>query len=216
MSKYKLVLESGINFFTASSAFQKCIRRGMEHEALWFGTEFYLSGYAEYAWFRMRVMVSEDIGLAEPNLPAQFNALYENYCEFKKKKNNNGPERLPFVHAIMLLARCDKSRMVDNLLCEYMFLRDTVEVPNLDSPEMDFVWDMHTHKGKKLGRGNDHFYEEAAQITNIPEHLQEEEFHIRDRVWEKYQEDDKKQAQAQLERKETQSRLWNDENLVDE
>ena len=75
MAKYEMRLNSGMNFYHVASAYQKCVRRGMEHEALWFGTELYMSGYEEYAWFRLRVMVSEDIGLANPTLPAQVDAL---------------------------------------------------------------------------------------------------------------------------------------------
>lgn len=183
---YQLKTQSGINFFTCSSAFQKFIRRGMEHETLWFGTELYISGYEEYVWFRMRVMACEDVGLANHKLTVQIQSLYQVYTDFKKKKNKHGPERLPFVNALLLLVRSEKSRIVDNLLCEYIFLRETVAVPNLDKPEYDFVWDMHTLKGKKMGRGNDHFYEEAGKIINEPDWLVEEEYKIRDRVWGKY------------------------------
>ncbi|MDQ0592179.1 replication-associated recombination protein RarA [Chryseobacterium ginsenosidimutans] len=187
---YQLKTQSGINFFTCSSAFQKFVRRGMEHEALWFGTELYISGYEEYVWFRMRVMVCEDVGLANPQLTARIQSLYQVYLDFKKKKNKHGPERLPFVNALLLLVRSEKSRIVDNILCEYIFLRETIEVPNLDKPEYDFVWDMHTLKGKKMGRGNDHFYEEAGKITNEPDWLLDEEYEIRDRVWKKYSKND--------------------------
>ena len=182
MSNFKLQLESGLNFFHVSSAFQKCVRRGMQHEALWFGTELFISGFEEYAWFRMLVMASEDVGIAEPQTAVQINSLYETYKIFKKKKNKHGPERLPFVNAILTLIRSNKSRMVDNLLCEYMFLRDSVEQPELP----DFVFDMHTREGKKMGRGNEFFYEESALINNVPEWIFKEEFEVRDRVKAKY------------------------------
>ena len=35
------------------SALQKCIRRGQLDDALYFATQMYLAGYAEYAWKRM-------------------------------------------------------------------------------------------------------------------------------------------------------------------
>ncbi len=92
------------------------------------------------------------------------------------------PERLPFVNALLLLVRSQKSRIVDNLLCEYMFLRDTIKQPQLE----DFVFDMHTREGKMLGRGNEHFYEESALIYNEAPELLQEEYKIRDRVKEKY------------------------------
>ena len=195
---YKLTLQSGLDFFTVSSAFQKTIRRGMEHEALWFGTELYLSGYEEYAWFRLRVIVSEDIGIANPSLPAQVQSLYQTYLDFKKKKNKHGPEKLPFFHALLLVIRSPKSRLIDNLLAEYMFIRETVPKPVLNSPELDFVADMHTAKGKKLGRGLDHFYSEGGKIENCPDWLIKEEFIVRDRVWFKYQQEELKTVKSSL------------------
>lgn len=182
MSDYKLVLKSGLNFYHVASAFQKCIRRGMEHEALYFGSEFFISGYANYAWNRMLVIACEDVGIADPMVAVQINALHEVYLKMKTKANDHMPERLPFTQAIMVLARCQKSRLVDNKICDYFFLRETIPVPVFP----DFVFDMHTSEGKRKGRGNDHFYEEAAQIENCPEWLQKEEYEYRDLVWEKY------------------------------
>jgi len=184
---YPLFTKGGYSFYHATSAFQKFIRRGMEHEALYFGTELYLSNYEEYVWFRIRVMVSEDIGLAMPYLPAQIDALYNTYTEFKKKKNKHCPEKLPFCHAIMLLARSQKSRLVDNKLCYYFDLRDTQEKLTLP----DFVFDMHTIEGRMKKRGNDHFYEESAKITNENTSICPDEYEFRDFVWNLYQRRDK-------------------------
>lgn len=131
--------------------------------------------------------MSEDIGLAMPYLPAQIDALYNTYTEFKKKKNKHGPEKLPFCHAIMLLARSQKSRLVDNKLCYYFDLRDTQE--KLVLP--DFVFDMHTIEGRMKKRGNDHFYEESAKITNENTSICPDEYQFRDFVWNLYQKRDK-------------------------
>ncbi len=215
MAQYEMELQSGLNFYVVSSAFQKTIRRGMEHEALWFGTELYLSGYEEYAWFRLRVIVSEDIGIANPSLPAQIQSLYQTYLDFKKKKNKHGPEKLPFFHALLLVIRSPKSRLIDNLLAEYMFIRETVEVPDLNAPELDFVSDMHTFAGKKLGRGLDHFYEEGGKIEDCPDWLIKEEFDVRDRVWHKYKIEEEKEKLKSSKRSEARTgELFN--NLEDE
>lgn len=187
---YRLTTKSGIDFFTISSAFQKCVRRGLEKEVLWLGSELYISGFAEYCWYRMRVIVSEDVGLANPQLASQVQALYQTFQDFKKKKNKNEPEKLCFVHALLLIIRSPKSRLVDNLLCEYFFLRDTVEEP--DFSNMDFIFDCHTQVGKKLNRGNDFFYEISGHIENIPDFILKEEFEIRDRVWNKYKQEEHK------------------------
>lgn len=186
MSSYQMFTQSGINFYHAASAFQKFIRRGMENEALWYGTELYMSGYEEYVWFRLRVIVSEDIGLANPTLPAQVHALYQTYQDFKKKKNKHAPEKLQFIHALLLVIRSPKSRLVDNKLCLYMDVRKYAPQP----PLPDFVFDMHTTEGRKKGRGNKHFFEESAAIVNANLDLVPDEFEFRDYVAGLYEQQD--------------------------
>ncbi len=195
--QYKLDLNSGLNFFHVSSAFQKCVRRGLEHEALWFATELYLSNYEEYIWYRIKVIVSEDIGLANPALPAQIQALYQTYVDFKKKKNDHKPENLPFIHAVLLLVRSKKSRLVDNKLCYYMFLRHKMEQP----PLPDFVFDQHTTEGRRMGRGNEFFYEESAKLANAGTDLVPDEYDFRDFMRALYIEEDVAEAQAKVDSK---------------
>lgn len=190
MAKYEMRLNSGMNFYHVASAYQKCVRRGMEHEALWFGTELYMSGYEEYAWFRLRVMVSEDIGLANPTLPAQVDALYRTYLDFKKKKNKHQPEKLQYVHALLLAVRSAKSRLVDNKLGHYFDLRYTMDTPELP----DFVFDMHTIEGRKMKRGNQHFFDESAHIENAGLDLVPDEFEVRDQMMRLWNLDDYRKA----------------------
>lgn len=161
----------GFDFYEVASAFQKTIRRRMEKEALFYGTELLLSGEDEFAWFRIKVIVSEDIGIANLTLPAQIDALYNSYKEMKALNSRHAPERLPFVHAIMLLTRSPKSRLVDNILSQYFSFREQIEMPEMP----DFVYDRHTQKGREMGRGFEHFFDESAQIVNLPIELAEEE-----------------------------------------
>ena len=179
MSDYKLQTIGGHSFYTVASAIQKYVRRGDEHLALYWFTELFMSGFDGYAWKRIKVMVSEDVGLANPQLPAQIHALHQTYLDMKKEKNKHAPEKLPFVHAVLLLTRSAKSRIVDNLLCQYFDLRNNLPVPEFD----DFVYCLHTIEGKRKGRGNKHFYEEAAFINND---TMLEEYDVRDVVAEQY------------------------------
>ena len=48
-----------------ASAMQKEIRRGHEREALFWATELDLAGYGDYVWKRLRIIASEDVGLAD-------------------------------------------------------------------------------------------------------------------------------------------------------
>ena len=111
-----------------TSAMQKCIRRGLEEEALFWATELDLAGYVAYVWKRLRIIASEDIGLADPNLWVQVRVLYENWIEQRKRKKDRSPsERLFLVQAVLLCVRAKKSR--------------------------DFALDMHTSRGRRMDRG---------------------------------------------------------------
>ena len=59
------------------SLLQKAIRRGEEDEALWAASELDLSGFGVWAFSRMRVCASEDVGLAERGIVVEVNALHD-------------------------------------------------------------------------------------------------------------------------------------------
>ena len=128
---------------------------------LFWATELDLSGYGEYTWKRLKIVTSEDIGLAEPNLPATIHALYQCWLEQRKKADErHGPERLFLIHAVILLARAKKSRLVDHaLIAHYEAGRPKREIP-------DYALDKHTARGRKLRRGHEHFWQEGAKLAN--------------------------------------------------
>jgi replication-associated recombination protein RarA len=161
MSDSRPVTKGGYDLFEVASAFQKSIRRGIEDAALFWATELDISGYGKYAWKRMRIMASEDIGIAETTLPAQIRALYENWKEQNEMKDvKHRPERLFFVHAVLLLARAKKSRIVDNaLIAFYGSNRPKPAIP-------DYAYDKHTVVGRKKGRGWEHFFTEGVKLEN--------------------------------------------------
>lgn len=150
------------DFFECSSAFQKSIRRGDEKTALYFMTELYLSGYDEYLWKRIKIITSEDVGLASPSMPSIIHSLYQMYNEQKvKSKGAKRPERLFLVQAVVSLCRCPKSRLIDWYVIK--LFREHNDI-NLEVP--DYAFDMHSVRGKILKRGLDHFYEEGSQLNN--------------------------------------------------
>ncbi len=164
--------KNGFDLFEASSAFQKAIRRGEEDLALYFMVEMWESGFGEYLWKRMKIIVSEDIGLAEPNMPANIHALYLMYNEQVAKKPVPGknPERLFLTHAVLMLLRAKKSRLVDwTLVAKFRGHQDEkMTIP-------DWVFDKHTKKGRKMGRGWQHFFEEGTILENHePQELEDE------------------------------------------
>lgn len=161
MTFSELTSAGGYKLGEVASAMQKCLRRGLEADALFWATELDLSGYGEYVWKRLKIVASEDVGLAEPPLPATIQALYQSWLQQRKKQDDrHGPERLFLVHAVLLLARAEKSRLVDHaLIAMYEAARPRREIP-------DFALDKHTARGKALRRGHEHFWTEGARLSN--------------------------------------------------
>jgi replication-associated recombination protein RarA len=161
--RFNVTTRCGHPLGEVASAFQKSIRRGLEDEALHWGVELDSSNYGEYAWKRLRIMASEDVGLAEPMLAATVYALYQNWIDQRRKKDTkHGPERLFLVHAILLLVRARKSRIVDHALITYYGNHERREIP-------DYALDKHTGAGRRLGRGVEHFFDEGIRLANRAE-----------------------------------------------
>jgi replication-associated recombination protein RarA len=162
---------NGYDMGEVASALQKDIRRGNEENVLFWVAEFDRSNLHEYCWKRLRIICSEDIGLAWPEGPAVIKALYDNYSQAKKgEKANPASEwgsRLYIIHAALLLTRARKSRMVDTALMwiyEKVDAGDTIPIP-------DYALDQHTSKGKRMGRGQDYFFADGAKLANEAEEL---------------------------------------------
>lgn len=155
---------NGYSFDEATSAMQKAIRRGDERVALFFSAELDRSGFGEYVWKRLRIICSEDIGLAEPMMPAVIRALYESWRDQFKKRETRPAERMFLIHAVLLLVRARKSRIVDHAKMVAYLSDELIEVP-------EYALDKHTLRGKRAGRGWDHFFAEAIRLEGEPEDL---------------------------------------------
>lgn len=143
------------------SAFIKSIRRGLVDDAIYWGVLLCKLGKTDIVWRRMFIHLSEDVGVADRNLPASIAALYVNWNFLKEgtlaSYETPGTERLPYVHAIMLLATAYKSRAVDNAIAVHFNTDEDREVP-------DYAYDLHSPLGKRMGRDVAHFFEEAGKI----------------------------------------------------
>lgn len=164
---------SGYTAGLVSSALQKCIRRGIWEDAAWWALELYHSGYGKYAFKRMKIMCSEDIGPANATLPATLHALEQMYLEQEKKKDTrHRPERLFLVHAAILLAQSPKSRLIDWKLVELQEKRKA----GWKGPDViDAAYDIHTHEGRQMGRKLVDFYEEGSILHPHDEQPREAE-----------------------------------------
>ena len=155
------------------SALQKCIRRGMTDDALYWAAELEESGFGAWMWKRIRIITSEDVGPAWPEGPAVIEALHKTYLELKKRGDDKQrPWRLQIVHAVVLLCRAPKSRIVDWALIHHW----GGLAPDRDIP--DVALDKHTARGKHLRRGWDHFFEEGTLLE--PHEPDEEEIKYRE------------------------------------
>lgn len=172
MSQHKIITKKGYDGADVISALQKCIRRGIELEALFWAIELYDSGYGEWCFKRLRIMSSEDVGMAEPNISSEIWALYEMYREQAKKKDDkNEPQRLFLTHAVIKLCRAKKSRMIDWALIygwlSHPFKRLTVP---------DFALDKHTERGRRMGRGFGHFFEIGTLLIPHEKQVNEDDY----------------------------------------
>mgnify|MGYP003644401624 CR=1 FL=1 len=154
---YQILTRKNYDFFECSSALQKSVRRGYERDALFFAIELYASGYSKYVWKRIFIMVSEDIGMANPDLPQRIQALYQNWQIISEK--NVGDGTLPIIHSILELCRSKKSRHLDQAKVWALFTDYRPDVP-------DYALDTHTRRGKKMGRTLKFFKEEGSKIND--------------------------------------------------
>jgi replication-associated recombination protein RarA len=160
--RFEMRTSKGYEFFECASALQKAIRRGDEDVAMYFAVELFNSNYGEYVWKRLKIMTSEDVGLAEPRMPVIIQSLYQMYVDQAKKKDDkHAPERLFLTQAVIMLCRAKKSRLIDWTLLAYWN-----EHPSRKVAIPDYAYDKHNAKGRSMGRGLDHFYTEGSWLEN--------------------------------------------------
>ena len=97
----------GYAFDECASALQKAIRRGQEEDAVYWALELAESGYDKYAWRRVFVILSEDVGLAWPEGPATIWALHQMALHLQAAARGRPAGRCSS-HAVMLLCRARK------------------------------------------------------------------------------------------------------------
>lgn len=165
---YEMTTKNGHPFGESASALQKCIRRGLEEEAMYWALEFALAGFHAYLWKRLVVIVTEDIGGANPNLvqtivglSAHIHVLLKD-GGVKKRAKGDKYDLCILGYVILDMARSPKSRESDDFVNHVLRSRRVdgpIEVP-------DFALDKHTDRGRKMGRGVEHFWKEGAKLNN--------------------------------------------------
>jgi replication-associated recombination protein RarA len=156
-----------MNAMACVSATQKSIRRGLEREAMEFAVELMHTSRAFHAMVcnRLEVICHEDLDtMAAPwVVPFVSTALAQSQERYAAKKI--GEARLMIGNAIRMMARAPKSRAGCHFAAA-IGLRSMLEdfAPTIP----DYALDMHTMKGKAMGRGLDHFRKEGAKLVPEP------------------------------------------------
>lgn len=103
---------SGVSADLILAAFQKCIRRAMEHEALMVACDGFLSGrdFEEYFFKRMVIMSIEDIGMGDPNC----HRLMAAYRDSRTYFPDDPDTRLMYLlQGVRYLCSCKKERATE-------------------------------------------------------------------------------------------------------
>jgi len=152
--------QRGYDIYELLSALQKDIRRGNEYQAVFWAAELE-SFNPKTLWNRLRVIASEDIGIANPLAPLVIDVLEKEYDDAMRRENDS--YRLFLVHAVLFLARSPKCRIVDDLLLtvygDIKFKDKKLEIP-------EYALDMHTIRGKMKGRDIKHFLEVGSKLDS--------------------------------------------------
>lgn len=142
------------------SMLQKSIRRGMEDNALAAAYEMYVTSpqFLEKLWRRLLVISVEDIGFGDPDISGRVLTLYRISKEFPY---TDGDQPIFFMHAIRALCRCKKERTTDNIKNQIIKGWEHGQKPEVP----DYAYDMHTRKGRAMGRDEMHFLTEASRVV---------------------------------------------------
>jgi replication-associated recombination protein RarA len=144
------------------SSLQKYLRRGKLEQALAVAYEMSITSPAleEYLWLRLQVISCEDVGSGTYLEPVVVSSLYEIASGMLY---GQGDRWLVCVHAIRYLASRTKDRTSDELANLIKLGSASGEL----RPEIpDYALDMHTSRGRQMGRGVRHFLEEASKLDN--------------------------------------------------
>ncbi len=133
----------------------------MEYEAVHFAVE--LEEFnPTMLWNRLKIIAAEDVGPANPQMPILIDVLQKNYLAEKSKLSESNAG-LYLADAVVCLCFSQKSRITDDLL-DVVYTEREKENKFLPIPE--FALDMHTARGKAMGKGIEDFFSEGNKLEN--------------------------------------------------
>lgn len=168
--KMKLFTQRGYDFYEVASALQKSIRRGDLELAGYMALELFPK-YSEYCWKRLLTISAED---CNGIITQEIKALYDSFHVINKgKKGDELKGRIFISKAVILLCQVKKNRDAD-LLSNYIYdkkigltdeqIEKLFEEVRKEKPKIpEYVFDVHTRKGKIAGKTKDDFFREEQQ-----------------------------------------------------
>lgn len=154
--------KNGLDADLVISAMQKCIRRGEEEIALRMAYELYITStfHEEKMWNRLLVISVEDIGFGNTEAPVFVKTMNDLRKEFPY---GDGDRPIFFMHAIRYMCKCKKERSTDHIKNIIMKEFEQGYVPEIP----DYAMDMHTIKGRAMGRDVFYFLDEASKVEPL-------------------------------------------------
>jgi replication-associated recombination protein RarA len=163
-----LTTHSGLAADEVISALQKDIRRGRAENAVKLAYDMVRTSpeLEDKLWQRLKVISVEDVGWGDLIAPTVIDALDRFHLAFER---GHGDRNLFAIHAVRYLCSRVKDRSSDEMtqwvVREASQGRMVPEIP-------DYALDMHTRRGREMGRGRSHFYAEGARV--VPELIDRE------------------------------------------
>ena len=154
----------GLPAMACVSALQKCIRRGLEREAMVFAVELIHTSkaFTSMVCKRLEIISHEDIDTQSQPHIVPFVATCTAQAMKWYDPDKLGASRMAVGNAIRLMCRAAKSREGDHFAIA-VGLASEVEgfVPTIP----DWALDGHTVAGKRMGRGLAFFREHSAKLV---------------------------------------------------
>ena len=163
------------DLFEVASALQKSIRRADIRIAGYFVTELFESGFHNYAWKRLVTVSAED---CRDFVTQEIMALRAAYYFINKAVKKGAPPkgRIFLAKAVIVLCQSIKSRDAD-LLTNYIYdqnkMLPTEEIDRLleevratAQPIPEYAFDVHTKRGKDMGKTKEMFFSEEQEALN--------------------------------------------------
>jgi hypothetical protein len=156
----------------ARSAAQKAVRDGDEQAGIYWIKQLYFAD--RKVWKALSIFAVEEIGIADLSVKTHVVEL-EKLAEACKDERNS--DLLHVITAMTICCRAKKCRAADDAAIWYnehptytmptpQEVKDLANT-NLPQPTIDDkVFDRHTTKGRKMGRGMQHFKQAASQLNN--------------------------------------------------